>query len=166
MRIQKNKRGGDIMEFGEKQVTISMIIITALWIVVVVLGATGLGFVSIYFALALLAVHFFVGLRQDDRINRKFILYPFASWLILYIIAFVGMRHYAVLFADSYPTFSIMGMHPSFFFMVGPYWLGGVLTVMVGLYALRKEWLSSERWEAYLEKIKQLDKDEKKESTR
>lgn len=94
------------------------------------------------------------GSRSGQTISRKFLLYPIGAYFVTFLISAIGMLYFHLRFMDAAPTFYILGMHPSEFFLYFFYWIGGVLTVTVGLALRRNEWCSEERWNKFLETIK------------
>ena len=52
------------------------------------------------------------------------------------------------------PAFTVLGCHPSFAPTIFLYWIGGQLTLNLGLYLLQDEWLSQKDCDAFCDKVK------------
>lgn len=105
--------------------------------------------------------HILVGVRSNEVISKKFLTYPVLAWFVLYNVSMIGSVYYHLHFLDNAPTFYIMGQHPSHFFMLMLYWIGGILTISVGFVLRSKEWCSDESWNNFLtlvEKTKEAAK--------
>jgi hypothetical protein len=145
------------MNFSEKASTGLMVIIGLLWLAIMVLGASGHGPEGLYFALALTTAYGIYGASQNKKIDKALLFYPVILYAVLEVIYIIGMVYYETRFRGVKPDFTVLGFHPSYFFLVLFFWLGGVFTWAVGLYALRKRWLSDEVWETFKKKITEID---------
>ncbi len=143
------------MKVSEKTVSALMLLIAVLFVISLALCIMGYGFKAIYVSAAIVAIFFFLGLRQDGQVSKKLFFYPYLIWLISFYVGFIGMEYFDVLFGESMPSFLILGWHPSTFFEVACYWLCGLLTISLGIYIFRKEWLSDERWDKFLKFVEE-----------
>lgn len=130
--------------------------IAILWIACVVLGTTGHFVIGMVLGVLLMLLHMMLGAAKSGVVSKKFFIYPLLIWAILWTVSFILSGYYGNLFADTAPTFSFLGLHPSFAPTVFLYWIGGQLTLNLGLYLCRDEWLSEEEWQAFCEKAKEL----------
>jgi hypothetical protein len=145
------------MNFSEKAATGLMIIIGLLWLAIMVAGVTGNGLAGLYFAVALTTAHGIYGASQNRKIDKALLFYPVILYAILEVIYILGMGYYEKIFRGVKPDFTVLGFHPSYFFLILFFWLGGVVTWAAGLYALRKRWLADEVWEMFKKKIMEID---------
>lgn len=139
-----------------KHKTSMMVLIALLWIVIMILGWANYYVEGMVLGVVLMLLHAVLGSSHNDKISKKFFVYPLLSWAALWIVSFILSQVYAVKFAGVMPNFTVLGLHPSFaptFFL---YWIGGMLTLSLGFYVLRNEWLSDETWETFLNEVKQL----------
>ena len=93
------------------------------------------------------------GCRSNGRVNKKLLIYPLTAWLVIYLISVAGMVYYHLHFGESAPTFYILGQHPSGFFMHIVYWIGGILTISLGLVITSDSWCSDKQWDDYVKLI-------------
>ena len=77
-------------------------------------------------------------------------------WAALWIASFILSGYFADLFAGVMPSFTVMGLHPSFAPTIFLYWIGGQLTLNLGFYLLQDEWLSEKDWEDFCAKAKKI----------
>lgn len=148
------------MKFTEKKKSALMVASAVLWLVIMILGVTGNGSVGLYFTVLLTACYGVFGASLNDTLNKKLLVYPIAVWMVMMIVCIWGMNYYYYLFQGTTPTFTILGFHPSYAFVVLLFWIGAVIAWSVGLYASRKDWLSDKAWEDFLKKIERIDAQE------
>ncbi|GEM_PF-3662161 len=129
------------------------------WLIVVVACMTGFGWASMWVVGFMVAAHMLVGSVHNNGVHKKFLIYPIALWLAVFLISMAGMQYYYFLFWDSPSTFLILGMHPSSFYMHVVYWWCSIACVPVGLILHTKYWLPDEAWERF-EKEANLKKEE------
>ncbi len=107
---------------------------------------------------ALAAWHF-----SQRRVVPQFILYPMVfgpySGSSVYPV-----QYFSVTFKGVFPAFTILGLHPSFGCTVFLYWIGGMLTLNLGLYLNRDEWLSQKDWDDFCKKARELKAQDLKEA--
>lgn len=139
------------MNIKKHQTTI-WILIAVLWIVCIASGTTGNFLIGMVAAVPLMFLHMMLGVAKGGAVSRKFLVYPMLIWAVLWIASFLLSGYYADLFAGAMPSFTVMGIHPSFAPTIFLYWIGGQLTINLGFYLLRDEWLSEKEWEDFKKK--------------
>lgn len=137
-----------------------MILIAVLWVVITLCGWNGQWFIALISGVVLMMLHMMIGSAQGGKVDKKLLLFPIVSWLIVWTVGFVLTDYYAQMFLGQEPTFSILGFHPSFAFIIFFYWIGGVLTLNIGFIKYADRWLSKERWDAFVQKVDALKKEE------
>ncbi|MCC8025892.1 MAG: hypothetical protein LIP16_11415 [Clostridium sp.] len=138
------------MKMDSKRVDHLMIIIALGWLLVIIMTLGGQGFAAMYVSVIIISAHMLVGFSHNGMVDKRLFFYPFLGWLITFTAGIAGMQYFAFLYGDSRPDFLILGMHPSFFFELGFYWIAGILTLSAGLYKRRDLWLSEEDWSEFL----------------
>lgn len=133
-----------------------------LWCVITVCGWYGQWFVGLILGVVLMLSHMMMGAAQNGKISMKLLMYPLGSWFVLWAGGFFIAKYYSDLFLNKAPDFTILGFHPSFAMIILAYWIGGVLTLTLGLIKHSDQWLSDESWDAFLAKMKQLNGEEVK----
>ena len=136
-----------------------MIAIALLWLAIMFLGWTNNFVVGMVLGVVLMFLHAVLGASHEGKLSTKFLVYPLLAWAVLWISSFLLGNHYAVKFAGQVPSFTVTGLHPSFATTFYLYWFGGMLTMSLGLYLLRKEWLSDETWEKFQAEVKLLEEE-------
>ena len=147
------------MNISNKKTAI-WILIAVLWIVVIVLGTIGHFVLGMVLSVPLIALHFILGAAKKGVVSKKFLLYPVIIWSVVNIIAFILCGYWADMFSGVMPSFTILGFHPSFAPVMLLYWIGGLLTLALGYYVFRDEWLSQKDWDEFCEEAKKI-KEEK-----
>jgi hypothetical protein len=132
------------------------VIIAILWIAAVVLGTTGHFVIGMVLCVPLMLLHMMLGVAKHGVVSKKFFTYPLLIWAILWAVSFIISGYYGNMFADTAPTFTFLGFHPSFAPTVFLYWIGGQLTLNLGLYLCQDEWLSEKEWQDFCEKAKKF----------
>ncbi|HHX04090.1 MAG TPA: hypothetical protein GX733_07360 [Tissierellia bacterium] len=133
-----------------------VILIAVLWLACIVLGTIGYHVLAMCLGVVLMLLHALLGVAHNDVVNKKFLVYPLLIWAGLWIASFLLSGYYGDLFAGQMPSFTVLGLHPSFAPTVFFYWIGGQLTLNLGLYLYADKWLSEEQWEQFLDKVKSL----------
>jgi len=128
------------------------VLIAALWIACIVLGTAGHFVLAMCLGIALMLLHMLLGVAKGGVVSKKFLCYPLLIWAILWLASFILSSYYGNLFADTAPTFTVLGLHPSFAPTIFFYWIGGQLTLNLGFYLLQDEWLTNEEWDAFCKK--------------
>ncbi|MPM10089.1 hypothetical protein SDC9_56413 [bioreactor metagenome] len=144
-----------------KQRTPIIVLIAILWLACIITGTTGHFVIGMCLGVVLMFLHLLLGISKKGIVSKKFLIYPILCWAALWIVSFILSGYYATLFAGKMPTFTVFGLHPSFAPTVFLYWIGGQLTLNLGLYLLQDEWLSQKDWDDFCDEIKKLDADKK-----
>lgn len=137
-----------------KHTTLIWIMIAVLWIVCIVAGSAGHFVIGLVAAVPLMFLHMLLGVAKGGIVSKKFLVYPMLIWAVLWIASFILSGYYADKFMGTVPTFTFLGFHPSFAPTIFLYWIGGQLTLNLGFYLLRDEWLTKEEWEEFCKKAK------------
>ena len=140
----------------KKHSTLIWVMIAALWLVIIVLGTMGHFVIGMCLGVALMFLHMMLGISKGGKVSRKFLIYPMVIWAVLWLASFILSGYYADLFAGVMPTFTVLGLHPSFAPTIFLYWIGGQLTLNLGFYLLQDEWLSEKDWEDFCAKAKKI----------
>ncbi len=144
----------------KKYKSLIMLLIGALWIACMALGWTNDFVLAMCLAVVLIYLHLILGSAKNGVVSKKFLFYPLTVWAILWIVAFVLADFFAVKYAGVLPDFTVLGLHPSFSATFILYWIGGMLTLNVGLYFFSDHWLSKDEWNDFIERVKKF-KEEK-----
>jgi hypothetical protein len=145
-----------------RQRTPIIVLIAILWLACIITGTTGHFVIGMCLGVVLMFLHLLLGTSKKGIISKKFLAYPLIIWAALWIVSFILSGYYATLFKGAMPTFTVLGFHPSFAPTVFLYWIGGQLTLNLGLYLFQDEWLSQKDWDDFCNEIKRLDGAEKK----
>lgn len=137
---------------------------TLLWVGVMLSGWSGHWLLGMMFGLLIMLIYMVMGSAKNGVISRKLLVYPLLSWFVVWVAGFLMADKYAIEFSDSIATFSILGFHPSFSFIIWFYWIGGVLTLTLGLNIFKDEWLSESEWESFKEKVEVLKEAEREKT--
>lgn len=150
------------MKLSEKNITTLIIVTTALWVVINLLGWSGHHMMGMYLGVILMLIYMTLGIANNGIVSKKFLRYPLIIWAITWIFSFFLADYYAAKFAGILPTFNILGFHPSFAAVVFLYWVGGMLTLTLGFIIYKDEWLSENDWENFKAKIQAIEEEEKR----
>jgi len=150
------------MKLSEKASTGVILVSTLCWLAIAIFGVLGKGQIGMYFTVILSCCYPILGTRAAGEVDNKLLFYPIVLWAIAQFICIIGMNYYEALFRGVKPSFTILGMHPSYAFVAIFFWLLSVATWSVGIYVMRKNWLSQERWDSFLKKINDLNAKEGK----
>lgn len=131
-----------------------MIAIAILWGAIIYLGSTDKFVLAMCLGVVLMFLHMILGVAKNGVVSKKFLVYPLLIWGILWLVSFVLSGYYAEIFAGVMPSFTVFGFHPSFAATIFLYWIGGMLTLNVGLDLLKDEWLSEKDWEEFCKRVK------------
>ncbi|WMI80080.1 hypothetical protein [Anaerotignum sp. MB30-C6] len=146
------------MKITDKMQSTLIIVSTILWVVCCILAWNERFIEAIWSGILIMAIYLCLGSSKKGVLSKKFFCYPILIWAVLWAVGFWAAQHFAVMFLDIQPTFTILGMHPSFAMVVFCYWFGGVVTISLGFMLLRKEWLSPDEWDDFKKKIEQMKK--------
>ncbi len=137
-----------------------ILLMTALWIAITLCGWWGQWFLGLILGCLLMLVHMMMGSAQNGILHKKLFLYPLLSWFVLWVAGFIMTEVYANQFAGVAPSFTILGFHPSFAFIILFYWIGGVLTLTLGLVRYAHHWLSTDQWDHFKQRIAEIERQE------
>ncbi|MBR0093505.1 MAG: hypothetical protein IJP92_17600 [Lachnospiraceae bacterium] len=143
-----------------KYKTLFAVLIAALWIACIVLGTTGHFVIAMCLGVPLMMLHILLGVARNGKIPMRFFIYPILIWAVLWVVSFILSGYYADMFAGQEPAFTVLGLHPSFAPTVFLYWIGGQLTLNLGLYLRQDDWLSEKDWEEFCEKVHNMKEEE------
>ena len=130
--------------------------IAVLWIACIVLGTIGQFVIAMCLGVVLMFLHMMLGMAKGGVVSKKFLIYPMVIWAVLWLVSFVLSGHFATEFAGVMPSFTVLGLHPSFAPTIFLYWIGGQLTLNLGFYLLQDEWLSQKEWDDFCAKAKEI----------
>jgi hypothetical protein len=140
----------------ERKQTALMVAIGLGWLAIMVMGWNGVWLPAMILSVFLMLAHMILGAMHEGKLDMKFFLYPLLAWAALWTASFLLSAYYADAFRGKVPDFTILGFHPSFAWTILTYWIGGILTLSVGLYACRDSWLSESRWETFKKEIAEI----------
>ncbi|PKL24334.1 MAG: hypothetical protein CVV47_11360 [Spirochaetae bacterium HGW-Spirochaetae-3] len=133
-----------------------MVAIGLMWLAILYMGWKGVWLPAMVLSVFLMLAHMVMGAMHNGKLNKKFFVYPLLAWAVLWIASFLLSAYYADAFRGQVPTFTILGFHPSFAWTILTYWIGGILTLSVGLYACKDNWLSESDWETFKKEIAEI----------
>ncbi|SFI29366.1 hypothetical protein SAMN05192551_11114 [Tindallia magadiensis] len=142
--------------------TMLVLLITLCWVLITFSGWFGYWFFGLCLAVVLMLLHMVLGSVQNDQLSKKMLIYPLLSWTVLWLVGFYIAEHYAQAFEGVMPSFTVLGFHPSFGAIIIAYWIGGLLTLTVGLNLYASEWLSEDSWNDFKAKIEKLNQEQSK----
>ena len=116
------------------------------------------------FLLALLLVYGVLGSSHNGRFDLKLVAFPTLVWLAMWAVAFGLGEYFARAFADAYPSFTVLGFHPSFAAIILLFWLLPTLLMGFGFEWVKDRWLSSGQWEEYLHRVHEAAAEERGEA--
>ena len=143
------------MDIKKNQTTI-WVLIAALWIAVMVLGTMGHFVIGMVLSVPLMLLHMMLGVAKGGVVSKKFLVYPLLIWAVLWAVSFILSGYFADLYAGVMPAFTVFGLHPSFAPTIFLYWIGGQLTLNLGMYLCQDEWLSEKEWDDFCAKAKKI----------
>lgn len=144
----------------KKNETAIWILIAALWIAVIVLGTTDHYVIGMCLGVPLMLLHMMLGSSKKGTVSKKFLCYPLLIWAVLWVVSFILSGYWGDMFNGVFPSFTVLGLHPSFAPTVFLYWIGGQLTLNLGLYLFQDEWLSETDWDEFCNAAAALKKGE------
>ena len=134
-----------------------MLAIGALWAVVTLLGMTGHWFAALLLSVVLMVAHLLLGSAHKGRLSISLLIHPILTWAVVWAGSFVLAEHFAGRFRGVEPSFTILGLHPSFAWIVLGFWLGGVLTLSLGFVLRSRLWLSENQWNEFTDTVARLN---------
>jgi hypothetical protein len=141
--------------------TAIIVLTTILWLVITFLGWNDVYLVSMYLGVLLMLLYMVLGVAKQGKVSKKLFFFCLVPWAIVWIISFYLADYYAAIFAGIVPSFTVLGLHPSFGATVVGYWIGGMLTLTAMFMVFKDEWLSKKDWDNFVNKIKEIDETEK-----
>jgi hypothetical protein len=129
--------------------TAFVVSIAALWVAITALGSTGHWFAGLLLSIVLIAMHALLGAAHKGRVSPRIVIALVAPWALSWLAAFLLAQRDALAFEGAPPAFTILGMHPSFAWIVILYWFVPSILVCIAFTALRDEWLSASSWEEF-----------------
>jgi hypothetical protein len=146
------------MRLTESGKTVIIVLTAILWVIITALGVTENGSTGLYFTVLLTACYAIIGgAYHNGNVNVTLLTFPVISWAVGQVICVAGMNYYYYLFKGVRPTFTVLGFHPSYAFVVLIFWVWSVICWGGGLYALRKTWLSNNEWDEFEKTMKAID---------
>ena len=80
------------------------------------------------------------------------------------VVSLKDYEDFARAFADAYPSFTVLGFHPSFAAIILLFWLLPTLLMGFGFEWVKDRWLSSGQWEEYLHRVHEAAAEERGEA--
>lgn len=137
-----------------------LVVLSALlWLAMVGLAAAGHWLAGLYVLLALLLVYGVLGSSHKGRFDLKLVAFPTGLWIAMWAGAFWLGEYFAQAYAGTHPAFTVLGFHPSFAAIILLFWLLPTLLMGFGFEWVKDRWLSAERWDDYLEAVKEAGAD-------
>ena len=142
------------MDISNKK-DIFWVIIAALWLIIIVLGTTGHHVIGLVLCVPLMWLHMILGFARKGIVSKRALIYPFGIWAVLFTVCFILNGYYADKYAGVTPP-AFLGFHPSFAPVIFLYFIGGVLTISLGYYLRRDDWMTQKDWDEFCEEAKRL----------
>ena len=133
-----------------------VLLLPVLWLFVIVFVYISKGLYSMYLGTAIAAVSVVLGLSEGEKMNKKLFMNLLVGWLVVMLVSVTGMIYYYEYFGEAAPTFTLLGMHPSGFFLLIGYWLGNYVYLSLTFYRLSEIWLPQERWDNFVNYAKSI----------
>lgn len=143
-----------------KNTTPFHVLIAVCFVAIVLLCWAGVWYPCLYLTGIIILTYLVLGSVKKGRIDGKFLVFPILSCGLCWLIAFIFAQKYSLMFHDTPPTFTILGLHPSLFWIVIFYWLGPVFTLAGGFYKYKDRWLSDADWQEFKNKLAAIEKEE------
>ena len=139
-----------------------IILSTLLWCVVTVLGWKDENYlICLVLSVFIMGSYLILGSANKGVLKKRFFIYPILVWAVVWIVAFVFAAYFSELYAGVTPPL-IFGLHPSLACIMGGFWMGGLLTILLGWRLNKDELMSSDDWDEFVKKIQDLKKQEEK----
>ncbi len=126
-----------------------------LWLLMVVLAGTGYWLAGLYVLLLLLLVYGILGTSHKGRFDLRLALFPTGVWLLSWAGAFGLGEYFARAYDSGVPGFTIFGFHPSFAAIIVLFWVFPTLLMGFGFEAVKDRWLSQQRWDDFLARLRE-----------
>lgn len=147
------------MDVGRKE-SLLIFVSAILWLLMVGLAATGHWLAALNTLLPLLLIYSVLGTSHKGRFDLRLVAFPSLIWIVSWAAAFWLGNHYAEVFSGRAPDFTVLGFHPSFAAIIVLFWLLPTLLMGFGFEAVKDRWLSRERWDHFVESIKELSEEQ------
>lgn len=134
-----------------------VLLMAILWVSVTLCGWFGKWYLGLFLSVLLMLIHMVLGTSSKGITHKKLLIYPLLSWAILWSFGFYMAKLASDAFMGQAPDYTILGFHPSFAWIVICYWVGGVLTLTLGLIKYKDLWLSDADWDAFKARMKELN---------
>lgn len=139
--------------------TFLMVLSAVLWLIITIMGWTGLWFPAMFLGLALMFIYMLLGSAKEGEVKIEFLKYPIIPFIVLWTISFSLSYYWGKV---KIPTFTVAGLDPSFAVTFFLYFIGGIITLTIGLKTKSDYWLSDQDWDDFLQKIDKLEKEKLK----
>ena len=143
-----------------KDTTFLHVAIAVGFVAITALCMTGIWFPCFYLATFIYTLYMLLGSLKRGKIDATFFLFPIAAFFVAWIVGFTLAQKYAVLFDNRPPDFTILGFHPSFFWVALLYWIASPVILGIGFIKLRDRWMSPADWEAFKHNMAELNRQE------
>ena len=130
---------------------------TVLWVAITLCGWFGKWYVGLYLSVLLMLLHMMLGAAQKGILSKKLLMYPLLTWGLVWGVGFYMAKLNSDAFMNIPPSYTILGFHPSFAWIILCYWIGGVLTLTLGLVKYKDLWLSDTDWDDFIKTVKHLN---------
>lgn len=146
-----------MINISEKTKDKLVLLLPVLWIIMILSVYFEIAFMGMYVAIIHAAINVTLGLAEGEKINKKLFLVFVIGWSLVMTISVYGMVHYYNAFGNTVPTFTILGLHPSAFFLYVGYWLSNFVYLAGFFYFFRKTWLPDEKWDNFVKYAESLE---------
>jgi len=130
---------------------------TVLWVAITLCGWFGKWYVGLFLSVLLMLLHMMLGAAQKGILSKKLLMYPLLTWALVWGGGFYMAKLNSDAFMNIPPSYTILGFHPSFAWIILCYWIGGVLTLTLGLVKYKDLWLSDTDWDDFIKTVKHLN---------
>lgn len=148
-----------------KDTTPLHVLIALCFVVITVLCMAGTWFPCFYLATFVISLYMLLGSLKRGKMDLTFFLFPVATFFVVWVIGFTLAQQYAVEFDNRPPDFTILGFHPSFFWVALLYWTAAPVILGLGFLKLRDRWMSQAEWDAFKQKMAGLRAQDKGEQS-
>ncbi len=136
------------------------LIISSLWFVATLVASlsqlggmfSNFWFIALFIMIGIMLLMLYRGSMHKGKVNKQFYMITIV-WGIVWAVGFIFAQYYAVKFKGQMPSFTIMGVHPSFAWIMICYWLVGTAVLLLGFYFKSDLWLNQKQWDEFLAAI-------------
>ncbi|MDR2604972.1 MAG: hypothetical protein LBC55_06450 [Desulfovibrio sp.] len=140
-----------------KDTTLIHVFIGLCFIIIPILCMTGYWPPCVYLAALVITLYMLLGSRHNGRVDPVFFCFPLCTFFLLWVVAFICAQRNALPFTYYSPENTLLGFHPSFFWIALLFWFGGLLILSIGIVKFHDRWLPPEAWEAFKKRIAELN---------